>query len=148
MRKICSIQQGEKDNCWSEQSPEKSTVSTVPFLFFLFLFVFVVFFFLGGGGRPPGIYNKHETVWASVYIYLVHVGTREACLCWSTKHLKKGKKTSTGQAEYWIWSGHSKTDDESTQQILKEFPTGTCSIRIIIATVAFVLGIQLDEPAV
>ena len=33
MRKRCSIQQGEKDNCWSEQSPEKSTVSTVPFFF-------------------------------------------------------------------------------------------------------------------
>ena len=31
MRKRCSIQQGEKDNGWSEQSPEKSTVSTVPF---------------------------------------------------------------------------------------------------------------------
>ena len=30
MRKRCSIHQGEKDNCWSEQSPEKSTVSTVP----------------------------------------------------------------------------------------------------------------------
>ena len=26
MRKRCSIQQGEKDNCWSEQSPKKSTV--------------------------------------------------------------------------------------------------------------------------
>ena len=25
------LHQGEKDNCWSEQSPEKSTVSTVPF---------------------------------------------------------------------------------------------------------------------
>ena len=32
MRKRCSIQQGEKDNCWLEQSPEKSTVSTVQFL--------------------------------------------------------------------------------------------------------------------
>ena len=31
MKKRCSIQQGEKDNCWSEQSPEKSTVSIVPF---------------------------------------------------------------------------------------------------------------------
>ena len=31
--KICSIKQGKKkDNCWSEQSPEKSTVSTVGFL--------------------------------------------------------------------------------------------------------------------
>ena len=27
MKKRCSIQQSEKDNCWSEQSPEKSTVS-------------------------------------------------------------------------------------------------------------------------
>ena len=26
----CSIQQGEEINCWLEQSPEKSTVSTVP----------------------------------------------------------------------------------------------------------------------
>ena len=26
----CSIQQGEKNNCWLEQSPEKLTVSTVP----------------------------------------------------------------------------------------------------------------------
>ena len=26
----CSIQQGEENNCWLEQSPEKSTVSTVP----------------------------------------------------------------------------------------------------------------------
>ena len=26
MRKRCSIQQGEKDNCSSEQSPKKSTV--------------------------------------------------------------------------------------------------------------------------
>ena len=25
------MQQGEKDNCWLEQSPEKSTVATVPF---------------------------------------------------------------------------------------------------------------------
>ena len=31
MRKRCSIQQGEKNNSWSEQSPEKSTVWTVPF---------------------------------------------------------------------------------------------------------------------
>ena len=29
--KRCSIQQDEKDDCWSEQSSEKSTVSTVPF---------------------------------------------------------------------------------------------------------------------
>ena len=28
---MCSIQQGEKDNSWSEQSPEQSTVLTVPF---------------------------------------------------------------------------------------------------------------------
>ena len=26
----CSIQQGEENNCWLEQSPEKSNVSTVP----------------------------------------------------------------------------------------------------------------------
>ena len=26
----CSIQQGEENNWWLEQSPEKSTVSTVP----------------------------------------------------------------------------------------------------------------------
>ena len=39
MRKRCSIQQGEKNNCSSEQSPKKFTVP----------------FFLGGGG-PPGIY--------------------------------------------------------------------------------------------
>ena len=32
MRKRCSIQQGEKNGCWSEQSPEKLTVSIVPFL--------------------------------------------------------------------------------------------------------------------
>ena len=32
MRKRCSISKVKKDNCWSEQSPEKSTVSTVPFL--------------------------------------------------------------------------------------------------------------------
>ena len=31
MGRICSIQQGEKNNSWSEQSPEKSTVLTVPF---------------------------------------------------------------------------------------------------------------------
>ena len=30
MRNRCSIQQGEENNCWLEQSPEKSTVSTVP----------------------------------------------------------------------------------------------------------------------
>ena len=35
MMKGCSILQSEKDNCWSEQSPEKSTV-------------FFFFFFLGG----------------------------------------------------------------------------------------------------
>ena len=33
MRKRWSIQQGEKDNCWSEQSPEKLTISTVPGFF-------------------------------------------------------------------------------------------------------------------
>ena len=31
MGRRCSIQQGEKNNSWSEQSPEKSTVLTVPF---------------------------------------------------------------------------------------------------------------------
>ena len=46
-RKRCSIQQGEKDNCWSEQSPEKLTVSTVLFFFF---------FFWGGGGGTRYIY--------------------------------------------------------------------------------------------
>ena len=48
MRKRCSIQQGEKANCWSEQSPKKSTVSTV-------------LFFWG----PPGILwmNWIEYVW-------------------------------------------------------------------------------------
>ena len=30
MENRCSIQQGEENNCWLEQSPEKSTVSTVP----------------------------------------------------------------------------------------------------------------------
>ena len=38
----CSIYQGEKNNCWLEQSPEKSTASTVP----LFL------------GHP--VYTKHK----------------------------------------------------------------------------------------
>ena len=37
----CSIQQGEENNCWLEQSPAKSTVSTVP----LFLGHQVYFFF-------------------------------------------------------------------------------------------------------
>ena len=31
MKKRCSIQQSERNNCWSEQSSEKSTVWTVPF---------------------------------------------------------------------------------------------------------------------
>ena len=49
MKKRCSIQQGEKDNCWSEQSPEKSTVSTVPFfcgppgIYIYFSFGFLIF---------------------------------------------------------------------------------------------------------
>ena len=38
---------------------------------------------------------------------------------------------------------HSKTDNESVQRILKEFPTG--NIRVVVATVAFGLGIQVND---
>ena len=47
------------DNCWLEQSPEKSIVSTVPFVVVVVLLLLLLLFFLwGGGGGPPGI-QKH-----------------------------------------------------------------------------------------
>ena len=54
MRQRCSIQQGENKNSWSEQSPEKSTVSTVPFL----------------GDHPVYIKNKKIIVFLCIHDWI------------------------------------------------------------------------------